>query len=308
MSSPLVSVLIPSFNYARYLPEAIDSVLDQRLRDFELIVVDDASTDDSASVLQRYADRDERIRIHVNARNAGMVETWNDCLLLARGTFVKYLHADDMLAVPTALEQWVAMLDADPSIALAACAREIIDASSRRQRVDGYSRRRIVERGEDAIARCIGDGGNLIGEPSAVMFRRVEGQRGFDDAYRQLVDLEMWFHLLRRGKLSFTPSCLCRFRRHERQQSNKVRGAGVHQEELVRLMNACAPTVATLSRRRLLAGWRYRIRRTSARGERIEAALRDADRRLGAMSPAHEMGYRISRPLMQLGRRLRFDR
>ncbi len=104
MTSPKVSVCIDSFNYGRFLPEAIESVLGQSFQDFEVIISDDCSTDDSFAIAQRYAERDDRIRAMQNAHNLGMVKNRNAGLALARGEYVKTLHADDFLCSPEALE------------------------------------------------------------------------------------------------------------------------------------------------------------------------------------------------------------
>src|ERR1039458_5233071 len=98
MTPPRVSVLTPTFNYARYLPEAIESVLQQDFRDFELLIADDASTDGSAEIIHRYAAKDERIRFKIHSKNLGMVSNWNWCLSDARGEYVKFLFGDDRLA------------------------------------------------------------------------------------------------------------------------------------------------------------------------------------------------------------------
>ena len=130
MSAPSVSVLIPSYNCARYLPETIESVLAQDFRDFELVILDDRSTDSSNEVLESYARRDERIRYRLNERNLGLVENWNACLREARGKYVKFLHSDDKLTRPTALEQMLALLEGNPDASLAACGRETSSIAS----------------------------------------------------------------------------------------------------------------------------------------------------------------------------------
>src|SRR4051812_9352416 len=100
---PKVSVCIDSFNYGRYLPEAIESVLGQSFRDFELIIADDCSIDNSAEIAHNCARKDSRIRVVVAAKNRGMVKNRNACLGLAVGEYVKWLHADDFLCSPDAL-------------------------------------------------------------------------------------------------------------------------------------------------------------------------------------------------------------
>ena len=107
MSRPSVSVIIPTYNYARYLPEAVDSVLEQDFDDYELIIADDASTDNTAEVCRRYAEQDSRIRSVRHEKNLGMVENWNWCLRQARGKYVKYLLADDKFLEPYALRRMV---------------------------------------------------------------------------------------------------------------------------------------------------------------------------------------------------------
>ena len=98
MTPPRVSVLIPTFNYARYLPEAIESVMQQDFREFELLIADDASTDASADIICHYAAKDARIRFTIHSRNLGMVANWNWCLSEAKGEYVKFLFGDDRLA------------------------------------------------------------------------------------------------------------------------------------------------------------------------------------------------------------------
>src|SRR3954452_9077747 len=102
---PKVSVCVDSFNYGRFLPEAIESILAQTFQDFEVIILDDCSTDDSFAVAQRYAARDNRIKALRNSRNLGMMRNRNACLAQARGDYVKWLHADDFLCSSEALGQ-----------------------------------------------------------------------------------------------------------------------------------------------------------------------------------------------------------
>ncbi len=107
---PLVSVCIPTFNYGRFLPEAIKSVLAQSFTDFELVVVDNASTDETAELMEAFVRSDPRIRFYRNSENVGIVKNFNRALGHAAGDYVKILCADDLLA-PSALERSLA---ADP--------------------------------------------------------------------------------------------------------------------------------------------------------------------------------------------------
>ncbi|MGP8200415.1 MAG: glycosyltransferase family 2 protein [Limisphaerales bacterium] len=218
MSLPEISVLMPTYNYASYLPEAIGSVLAQDFQDFELLIIDDASTDNTAGVVKPFCVRDARVNFIINPSNLGMVNNWNECLKRARGRHIKYVFGDDKLSDPQALAKMLALLRNNPGAMLAASARAILDDNSNvidvcRPLPNG------CHNGRQIITECLIENGNLIGEPTSVLFRKEDAQRGFETAYRQFVDLEMWFHLLERGDLVYTRETLCAFRRHAAQQT-----------------------------------------------------------------------------------------
>ena len=93
---PKVSVLIPTYNYARYIGEAIESVLNQTFTDFELIIIDDQSKDNTDEVVAKYL-HDPRVSYHKNPVNLGLVGNFNRALELANGEYIKFLLADDKL-------------------------------------------------------------------------------------------------------------------------------------------------------------------------------------------------------------------
>ncbi len=232
-SRPKISVLIPTYNYGRYLAEAIDSVLRQDFRDFELLVVDDCSSDNTADVVRPFCARDQRVQFTINPSNVGMVNNWNLCLNQARGDYIKFLFGDDKLCHPEALGKMVALLERQPSATLAATGRMILDESSRvvdvwRPLAEGcHQGRKII------TAYLMANGKNLVGEPSAVLFRRADARRGFDAGYKQIVDVEMWFHLLEKGDLAYTREPLCAFRVHSRQQTASNTASGITSQESV---------------------------------------------------------------------------
>lgn len=115
---PRVSVLIAVYNAGQFLGQAIASVLSQTYRDFELIAVDDFSTDNSLAILQSFDD--PRIRIIQHDANLGASIARNDALAEARGEFIAILDADDVCA-PERLERQVAFLDANPNVGLVGC-------------------------------------------------------------------------------------------------------------------------------------------------------------------------------------------
>lgn len=222
MPAPKITVCIPTYNYGRYLPQAVESVLCQSLADFELLVIDDCSTDETDQVMRRFAERDGRVRYLRNAGNLGMVRNWNRCLGEARGEYVKFLFADDLLHSREALARMAAVLDADRSVSLVGSARHVVDAESRIVTTWSHFKAGTFA-GTPVINSCLYQQKNLIGEPSAVMFRRSMAGRGFAEKYRQWVDLEMWFHLLEQGRFAYIEEPLCAFRVHPDQQTAKNR-------------------------------------------------------------------------------------
>jgi glycosyltransferase involved in cell wall biosynthesis len=124
--APRVSVIVPNYNHARHLPQRLDSVLGQTFGDFELIVLDDASTDDSHSVLARYHAR-PRTRVVVNTRNSGCAfAQWNLGLEMSHGEYVWIAESDDY-ADPRFLETLVPLLDAHPNVGLAYCQSTLVN-------------------------------------------------------------------------------------------------------------------------------------------------------------------------------------
>src|SRR5713226_4940123 len=113
-----VSVCIPTFNGAKWILPSINSVLSQSCLPFEILVIDDASTDDTVELVRSL--ENERIRLIVNDRNLGIPVNWNRCVDLSRGEFVKFLFQDDLL-YPECIEKMVRLLLANPSLGLVFC-------------------------------------------------------------------------------------------------------------------------------------------------------------------------------------------
>lgn len=225
---PIVTVCMPVYNQAKFLSEAIESVLRQTFADFELLIVDDCSSDNSIEIIRFYADNDARIRFFVNEHNIGMVHNWNRCLREASGEFIKFLFGDDMFSSPQTLEKMVKVLSFDEEVVLASSARFFIDQNSTVMKiVSDYMGPRRCD-GAVAIMDSLIDQKNNIGEPSAVIFRKKYAERGFNPEYCQIVDLEMWFHLLEQGKFVYIPEPLCAFRVHSEQQTKRNFDSGLY--------------------------------------------------------------------------------
>ena len=212
-AAPAVSVGIPTYRGASHIAETIESALAQTYADFELLILDDVSPDDTAEVVARY--RDPRLRYLRNERNVGVEENWNRCLRLARGRYFKLLPHDDLIA-PDCLARQVEVLEADHAerLALIFCARHVIDVRSRALLTRRYPHSGGVIPARCAARHCIRRGANLLGEPGGVLFRTALARRvgGFDASLRIVTDLDYWFRLLLHGDAYYLPENLVSFR------------------------------------------------------------------------------------------------
>lgn len=115
--TPRVSVIMPAYNVEKYVGEAIESILNQTFPDFEFIIINDGSTDNTAKIVKEYAKKDKRIKFIDNKENRGFIARLNDCLELARGEFVAKMDSDD-ISLPERLAKQVEYLDNNPDIGM----------------------------------------------------------------------------------------------------------------------------------------------------------------------------------------------
>ena len=207
-----VSVLVPTYNNAHFLDETIQSVLNQSFPDFELIIVDNQSTDNTDEVVQQYL-HDKRVKFYKNATNIGMVGNWNKCLEYAQGKYIKYLCSDDKFH-PDLLKKFVQVMEQHPQVAIVSSYREYFGLKRFKSELPPFSG---LKSGKEVIYHSLQDW-NWIGEPTTVMFRRADLQVGpFNTDYKYFPDWDMWLKLLTRGDLYMIPETLSYFRLHENQ-------------------------------------------------------------------------------------------
>jgi glycosyltransferase involved in cell wall biosynthesis len=260
---PSVSICIPTFNHGQFIEQSLGSAMAQTFCDTEIIVLDNASQDNTEKIVAAAALRDSRIRYVRHPRNIGLIGNLNACIEMARGTYVKLLCADDSLQ-PDCVSRLVEPFERDSGVKLAGCARAVTDENLRTLRVARARSDFEVVAGDTMIEECFFFG-NRIGEPTAVMFRRSDSLEGFSDSYRQLPDLEMWFRLLRGGNFAAIPDALCKVRSHPQQATWSNDQSGRIIEDRRRLFREYAESAArsaTLSRKCL---WDVRMAYIAAR-------------------------------------------
>jgi glycosyltransferase involved in cell wall biosynthesis len=241
-SAPQVSVCIPTYNHALVVGDALRSAMAQSYENLDILVVDNHSEDETRQVVADIAAGDLRVRYVRHAENLGMARNFSACISLAKGELVQILCADDVLD-PGCTAALADALRSCPEAVLAACGRILSDEDLKPARVVRARKRREVVPGQALLRECFVYS-NLIGEPTAVMFRRAAASRGFHPDYSQAVDLEMWMHLLTQGAAILLPEPLCRIRRHAAQASHENVRSGRMIEDKQRLFRDYGPAVS----------------------------------------------------------------
>jgi glycosyltransferase involved in cell wall biosynthesis len=202
-TTPRVTVLMTVFNGERHLREAVDSVLGQSFRDFELLIIDDGSTDGTAALLTTISD--PRVRRTRHAENVGLMRSLNHGLALARGELIARHDADDV-SEPDRLARQVAFLDANPSVALVGAWYRKIDESG------ASLGERTLPVGHDQIRWALHFYCPFV--HSAVVFRTsaVRDAGGYDEALTFAEDYDLWSRLATVHRVANLPEPLVRYR------------------------------------------------------------------------------------------------
>jgi len=238
---PAVSVVIPNYNHAPYLRQRVDTILAQTYRDFELILLDDCSTDDSRSILREYAS-DPRVRMEFNEVNSGSpFKQWKKGLGMACGKYIWIAESDDY-ADQRLLERLVAVLESDPAVVFTYCRSWVIEGEGC---VAGFvdSRLRLLEpqrwtadycvEGREECASCFVYR-NVTANASSVIFRRAvyEQVGGVDDTLRTSGDWKLWAAMALAGKVAYVSEPLNYYRYHAASVRNTMSGALIIAEQL----------------------------------------------------------------------------
>lgn len=203
-----ISVLMPVYNAERYLRKAVESILAQTYRDFELISVDDGSSDRSKEILESYAARDSRVRV-ISRPNTGIVGALNDGLAAAKGEFIARMDADD-IALPGRFAAQIAYLREHPETVALGTAVEIIDTQD--SVVDVHAPSLSHETIEAGLLR--GNGGALYHPTALFRASALRAVNGYDPVFCKAEDLDLYLRLSHIGKLANLPTVGLKYRHH----------------------------------------------------------------------------------------------
>nr|WKN40035.1 glycosyltransferase [Tunicatimonas sp. TK19036] len=228
--SPKVSVIIPNYNHERYLPLRINSVINQTYTDFELLILDDRSQDDSRTLIREYAKKDPRIQIHFNEQNSGSpFKQWNKGVRLSKGEFIWIAESDDY-ADEKLLEKLVNILETNKQVGVAYCQSHVVNEKNE---IIDTMKRWTDELDPNRWAQNYENNGRnecrdymaykaTIPNASAVVFRKehylAAGQA--DETFRACGDWFTWINILLRCDVFFLAEPLNYFRRHN--QSTRI--------------------------------------------------------------------------------------
>jgi glycosyltransferase involved in cell wall biosynthesis len=204
---------MPAYNARAYIAEAIDSVLAQTFEDYEIVVVDDGSTDDTAGVLRPYASRIHYIR----QQNQGLAAARNAGARAARGQYLAFLDSDDRF-LPHKLALQVAALDVNPSVGLVASGHEYINSQG--HCIQAAEREHLSQ--PVTLESLLFDG---LAPVHAVLVRRAwfTSVNGFDITQRAAEDMDLWFQLALAGcDIQWLPGVVCQYRIHGANMSRRV--------------------------------------------------------------------------------------
>lgn len=210
--APFLSVTILNYNYAHYLPQCLESILAQTMRDFEVILINDTSTDNSVEVIEPYLS-DSRIRFVNHEKNKGFVRSLVEGCELSRGRYISVISADDYVLEPTAFAAAREVLEANPDVVLCYSAWYEVDSNSqiiyeRRSTDHDY----VVE-GVDELRRLLHSSSILH---SGTIIRRdaYHSVGGYDTSLRFAVDNNMWLMLATAGRVAYIDKHLYAYRAH----------------------------------------------------------------------------------------------
>jgi glycosyltransferase involved in cell wall biosynthesis len=212
-----LSIVMPAYNSERYIEDAVQSILNQTYRDYELIVINDGSSDRTGEILERLSQEDERIRL-VHQENMGVAPTLNNGIDLARSNWIVRMDSDDLME-PNRLERQIAFLEENPDLAVASC---LVTYINHLGSVTGVSSPELST--DDDVARWR-EKNVLLGfhHPGVIMRKDVVNAIGrYRDETWPAEDLDLWNRIADAGhRILVQPEYLIRYRVHE--QSITVR-------------------------------------------------------------------------------------
>jgi len=236
---PEVTVIIPNYNHSEYLSQRIESVLHQTYRDFEVILMDDYSTDDSRKILNEYASHPKVSCVVFNSENSGSTfRQWEKGILLAGGKYIWIAESDDWCA-PDLLEHLVKGINYSADCVISYCQSYYVDQANQIEWVSKHNSLSEIVDGQHFSTNAM-----LLKNPifnaSMVLWRREYYARISQEfkMYKLVGDWLFWIELSRLGKVHITGRALNYFRKHDKNVSSKAFKSGLNFIETLKIINS----------------------------------------------------------------------
>lgn len=211
---PKISINIITYNRAAYLPEAIRSVLEQSFSDWELIIVDDASTDNTESVVKNFIAADSRVKYFKNDQNKGVARSRNRALMASQGDFIAVLDSDDLWCNTEKLQKQLEVFVSNKDAVLVGGNGVIIDKN-------GVEHGDYICASSDKQIRQKFLLKNQFIHSSVMFSRQVAASGGYDESLVVGEDYDLFLRLGKGGKISNLPFCVVKYRKHDSNQSKE---------------------------------------------------------------------------------------
>lgn len=235
-STPKISIILPVYNAQRYLNKALDSLFNQTFEDFELLAINDGSTDKSLKIITQYASRDSRIKV-LNQENQGLVSALNRGIKESLAPYIARMDADD-IAHPRRLEKQIGYLESHPEcVALGSWVTFIDDAGLPFFNYQTHTEHKVILR--DILQ---GNGGAIIHPSLVVRKQALLDIDGYDASCLHFEDFDLYLKLINYGTFHNIPEYLLQYRRHFKSINFTKNGQETHTQK-TKLLNKFRATL-----------------------------------------------------------------
>lgn len=264
-NEPLVSVCVPVYNGQKYLHEVLDSILEQSFKDFEVVVSDDSSSDNTLQIVREHSiNTSHSVRI-VHNMHRGIGRNWNNAIQNARGKYIKLIFQDDLLhkhCLEDMLEQCTS------GVSMVWCRKTLIgDVSEGRQvREDAVFRNTATKTTSEILSdiQLYTHPRNPFGEPICSFFEKSMWEScRYDETLKQGLDYEHAYRMLKKGRFIFLDKALVSFRLHNEQTTARNKGRFIQDQYLLpaKLLKAhfkqLHPFVIVVLFQKMVTGWTF---------------------------------------------------
>jgi glycosyltransferase involved in cell wall biosynthesis len=271
---PIVSVIIPNYNHARFLVERIESVINQTMAEIELIILDDASTDQSREIISNYARKDKRIRFFFNAKNTGNpFLQWKKGIFEAKADIIWIAESDDY-AEPCFLEELLKMYNSEQAVSVAYCQSNFVNETG--DIIGNHSKnlkdlhptlweKDFCINGKDVLSEYFPII-NIIPNASAVIFSK---EKALSVDWERLMKFKLagdrffWIHMIKNSKIAFLSQSMNYFRFSANSVRNQNYGTLGYLKEIQAILKNISTEVqvSTKTRKRSLRQWLMHLKK-----------------------------------------------